>query len=319
MKSSGAMSLSLATEPRCKYSNRSINRRASSRLEGLQRSIRFYRLVPTFDLSVRFDGAVLTFIPEMRMKRCKDRVRDDSRPRVGVQFLCSLQNALHIRFRHRLSNLPVNHRPTRTIQKRAQVVASRPDSSTRYPYASVGAVAAVNEARSLLDGFPFQRSKDNTRTSSMLKATTLVQHHGVADSPADGVEVATRAGAPSPRSSDPAAPGRCAHLPVPLAPVENLPRATNSTTCWTGRRVFVEIVLTKSTTSSRRSWGIRHHSGFPKFFFERHVLFRHLGDDLILAGHPRLEARDLRLQLILTARRATGRVWAPANSSLCHV
>ena len=37
------------------------------------------------------------------------------------------------------------------------------------------------------------------------------------------------------------------------------------------------------------------------------VRMGHLGDDLILAGHPRLEARDLRLQLILTARRATGR------------
>ena len=44
----------------------------------------------------------------------------------------------------------------------------------------------------------------------------------------------------------------------------------------------------------------------PSFFFERHVLFRHLGDDLVLAGHPCLETRDLLLQLFLTARRYDG-------------
>ena len=102
----------------------------------------------------------------------------DPRPRVGVQFLCSLQNALHIRFRHRLSNLPVDHRPTRTIQKRAQVVERPVQIQVRDIRMPVLVRSQrLNEARSLLRRLPFQRSRrpafDNTRyVVDGLKATT---------------------------------------------------------------------------------------------------------------------------------------------------
>ena len=152
----------------------------------------------------------------------------------GYRSFARSQDALHIRFRHRLTNLPVNHRAARTIQKRAEVVERPTQVQVRDIRVPVLVRSQrLNEARSLL-----RRLRVPTVQTTRLRQHPVrrrganchhvfVQHHERESAiPVQWVAVEVVDHGLALPFFDPVIPRHQAvvliHLPVPLAPVVEL-------------------------------------------------------------------------------------------------